>query len=145
MEVMRKAYGDRFENLSWDDIASYIRFELFANDVFVLGTRIMQQLLGVAIGGVLSSPFATIYCMAREHLWAKAHNFKFPWSHTSYSTIAWSPQKGVFGQKRASQALATACDRLRWWAPPRAPKKRSTFDHRMRNFALFNFVSRKIC
>ena len=57
-----------------------IRFENFANDVFTLGTRVMQQLLGVAIHGALSSQFATIYCMAREHLWAKSRDFKVPWS-----------------------------------------------------------------
>ena len=86
MDVMRKAYGDQYENLSWDHIAPYIRFELFANDVFTLGTRVMQQLLGVAIGGVLSSQFATIYCMTREHMWAKSKNFRVPWSKTNTDT-----------------------------------------------------------
>ena len=55
MDVMCKAYGGQFENLSWEHIASYICFELFANDIFTLGTRVMQPLLEVAIGGVLLS------------------------------------------------------------------------------------------
>ena len=38
---------------------------------------------------------------------------------TSRGTTAWSPQKEVSGQKRAAQALATACYRLRPWAPNR--------------------------
>ena len=43
---------------------------------------------------------------------------------TSRSTTAWSPQKGVSGQKRASQALATACDRLRPLATVGTPRGR---------------------
>ena len=82
LDVIRKAYGDQYTNIPWHQVEAYLRFELFANDYFVLGSRVMRQLLGVAIGGVLSSQFATMYCMAREHLWAQHHDFKVPWSRT---------------------------------------------------------------
>ena len=71
LDVIRKAYGDQYTNIPWHQVEAYLRFELFANDCFVLGSRVMRQLQGVAIGGVLSSQFATMYCMAREHLWAQ--------------------------------------------------------------------------
>ena len=82
MDIMRKAYGDQYQNLSWSDIFPYLRFELFAN-CFVLGSRVFRQLLGVAIGVMLSAQLATLYYMDCEHIWAMQHDFRMPWSKTS--------------------------------------------------------------
>ena len=50
LDVIRKAYGDQYTNIPWHQVEAYLRFGLFANDCFVLGSRVMRQLLGVAIG-----------------------------------------------------------------------------------------------
>ena len=60
---------DTFTNISWTDICNYMKFDLFFNDIFVLGGQVMRQKRGVAIGGMCSAQSASIYCMQREHFW----------------------------------------------------------------------------
>ena len=79
-DVMRKAYGDMFTNLSWAHVSEYLHFDLFQNDLFLLGTRVFRQRRGVAIGGVLSAQCASLYCMYREFQWLRAHGGSRAWA-----------------------------------------------------------------
>ena len=78
---MRKAYGDMFTNLSGTDVSQYLHFGLFENDLFLLGTRVLRQKRGVAIGGVLSAQCASLYGMYREYWWLKQRGGSRAWVH----------------------------------------------------------------
>ena len=62
-DVLRKAYGNLYMNLSWAQVSQYLHYDLFDNDMFLLGSRVLRQKRGVAIGGVLSAQCASLYCM----------------------------------------------------------------------------------
>ena len=55
-DVLRKVYEDEYKNLSWKNITDFTKFDIFANDVFVVGSRVIHQKGGVAIGGVSILP-----------------------------------------------------------------------------------------
>ena len=44
----------------WTDFSNYLKFDLFFNDIFVLGGQVMRQKRGVAIGGMCSAQCASI-------------------------------------------------------------------------------------
>ena len=52
---------DAFTNISWTEICNYMKFDLFFNDIFVLGGQVMRQKRGVAIGGMCSAQSASIF------------------------------------------------------------------------------------
>ena len=61
--------GDQYWQLDFEDVRKFVRYELYKNDVFTVGGKILRQRLGIAIGGTCSAQLACIYCMAREHGW----------------------------------------------------------------------------
>ena len=63
--------GDRklFHRISFTNVKKFILFDLEANNLFLLGSTLMRQLRGVAIGGNCSAPLACAYCIKREHLY----------------------------------------------------------------------------
>ena len=72
-DVMGKAHGDMFTNVSRAHVSEYLHFYLFQNGLFLLGTRVFRQRRGVAIGGVLSAQCASLYCMHTEFQWLRTH------------------------------------------------------------------------
>ena len=58
----------------------YLHFDLFENDLFLLGTRVFRQRRGVAIGGMLSAQCASLYCMYKEFQWLSAHGGSGAWA-----------------------------------------------------------------
>ena len=68
---MGQGSARHFTNLKFDDILAYVEYELYSNDVFVAGTRVLRQRRGVAIGGTCSAQLACLYCMYQEHEWYK--------------------------------------------------------------------------
>ena len=55
-------------------------YEVRYNDLFVLGTRVLRQKKGLAIGGMISAQRASLYCMYKEHMfysqpWARACSY----------------------------------------------------------------------
>ena len=46
-----------------------LHFVLFDNDLFLLGSRVLQERRGVAIAGVLSAQCVLLYCMYRGTCW----------------------------------------------------------------------------
>ena len=45
----------------------FLRFDIFHNDIFVIGNAIYEQIKGIAIGGTISAPCANAFCLMREH------------------------------------------------------------------------------
>ena len=71
---------DTYSNVSWADICNYMRYDLFYNDIFVLGGQVMRQRRGVAMGGMCSAQSASIYCMQREDHWHQQQaETRVPW------------------------------------------------------------------
>jgi hypothetical protein len=62
-------YVDEYVNVSWEEVMAYVRYDLFFNDLFVVGNRIFRQVRGIAIGGIISAQAAELFCMHREILW----------------------------------------------------------------------------
>jgi hypothetical protein len=58
-----------FHKITFDDVKKFVKFDLEANDIFLLGSTLMRQLRGVAIGGTCSAPLACAYCIQRENLY----------------------------------------------------------------------------
>ena len=56
-----------FHRITFKDVKQFVRFDLEANDVFLLGSTLVRQLRGVAIGGTCSAPLACGYCIEREN------------------------------------------------------------------------------
>ena len=67
-------------NLSWAHVSEYLHFDLFQNDLFLLGTRVFRQRRGVAIGGVLSAQCASLYSMYKEFQWLRTHGGSGAWA-----------------------------------------------------------------
>ena len=57
-----------FHKMTFAGVIQFVKFDLEANDIFLLGPTLMRQLRGVAIGGTCSAPLARAYCAQREHL-----------------------------------------------------------------------------
>ena len=75
MLVLRHGHLDRvgcggdaklFHKITFDE---FVKFDLDANDIFLLRSTLMRQLRGVAIGGTCSAPLACAYCIQRENLY----------------------------------------------------------------------------
>ena len=81
-DVMRKPYGEMFTNLScqWAHMSEYLHFDLFENDLSLLGTTVFRQRRGVAIRGVLSAQCASSYCMFQEFQWLSTHGGSRVWA-----------------------------------------------------------------
>ena len=58
-----------FHKITFTDVKKFVKFDLEANDLFLLGSTLMRQLRGVAIGGTCSAPLACGFCIQREHLY----------------------------------------------------------------------------
>ena len=56
-----------FHKITFQDVQRFVKFDLEANDIFLLGSTLMRQLRGVAIGGTCSAPLACGYCIRKEH------------------------------------------------------------------------------
>ena len=61
--------GDQYWQLDFNDIRTFVHYEICKNDVLTVGGKILRQRLGIALGGTCSTQLACIYCMAREHGW----------------------------------------------------------------------------
>ena len=66
MDKIGIGYSEDYTNITWDDIQTYIRYDVFDNDFFVVGNRLLRQKKGIAIGGIISAQLAELFCMAKE-------------------------------------------------------------------------------
>ena len=87
---------DNFSNLSWTDVRNYMMFDIFFNDIFVLGGQVLRQKRGVAIGGFCSAQCASIYCMQREDFWHR---------HLQDKTVPWCQDTNTLGRRRVALSL----------------------------------------
>ena len=71
LDTMGKGSARHFTNVTFAEVLAYVEYELFSNDIFVAGTRVLRQRRGVAIGGTCSAQLACLYCMYQEHDWYK--------------------------------------------------------------------------
>ena len=55
MDKIGIGYSEDYTNITWDDIQTYIRYDVFDNDFFVVGNRLLRQKKGIAIGGIISA------------------------------------------------------------------------------------------
>ena len=62
-----KGPQDQYVNVSYWDVSAYVHREFHHNDLFVLGTRVLRQKKGVAIGGMISAQLVSMYCMCNRH------------------------------------------------------------------------------
>ena len=67
LDRMGQGTSKDFTKISETELLSFLRFELFQNTVFIVGSRVYRQVRGVAIGGTASAQNASLYCMWREH------------------------------------------------------------------------------
>ena len=65
LDRLGQAYSDEFLSLSESDVMKYVEFDIFTNDFFVVGSAVLRQLRGVAIGSVCAAQLADIYCLWR--------------------------------------------------------------------------------
>ena len=59
-------YSGDFTSITWEDIATYVKYDVFDNDFFVVGNRLYRQKKGIAIGGIISAQLAELFCMCKE-------------------------------------------------------------------------------
>ena len=112
-DVMRKAYGDMLTNLSWAHVSEYLHFDLFENDLFLLGTRVFRQRRGVAIGGVLSAQCASLYCMYNEFQWLSAHGGSGAWARISgLLAVPFRFRDNIVGVRQCKTSLETVKKRF---------------------------------
>ena len=45
-----------FHKITFDNVKNFVKFDLKANDLFLLGSKLMRQLRGVAIEGTWGAP-----------------------------------------------------------------------------------------
>ena len=48
-------------------LQDFLRFDIFHNDIFVIGNAIYEQIKGIAIGGTISAPCANAFSLMREN------------------------------------------------------------------------------
>ena len=56
-----------YTNVRFTDVNDFLRFDIFHNDIFVIGNAIYEQIKGIAIGGTISASCANAFCLMREH------------------------------------------------------------------------------
>ena len=71
-------------------------FDIFFNDIFVLGGQVLRQKRGVAIGGFCSAQSASIFCMQREDFWHR---------HLQDKTVPWCQDTNTLGRRRVALSL----------------------------------------
>ena len=59
-------YSGHFTNVTWEDIVTYMNYDIFDNYFFVVGNRLFRQKKGIAIGGIISAQSAELFCMGKE-------------------------------------------------------------------------------
>ena len=59
-------YSGDYTNVSWEDIATYMNYDLFDSDFFVVGNHLFRQKKGIAIGRIISAQLAELFCMGKE-------------------------------------------------------------------------------
>ena len=66
LDRLGRGYTSDFHILSMSDVLAYMNFDVYHNDIFVIGSRVAKQKRGVAIGGLCSAQAAQLFCMMRE-------------------------------------------------------------------------------
>ena len=67
LDRMGQGTSRDFVNISEQELLTFLRFELFQNTVFIVGSRVYRQVRGVAIGGTASAQCASLFCMWKEY------------------------------------------------------------------------------
>jgi len=67
LDRMGTGYHRFFTNLSFPEVMTFCRFDVLKNDVFVVGSSVMRQKRGIAIGGTGSAQLANADLFVREH------------------------------------------------------------------------------
>ena len=57
-------YSGDFTNVTWKDIVTYMNYDIFDNDFFVVGNRLFRQNKGIR--GIVSAQLAVLFCMGKE-------------------------------------------------------------------------------
>ena len=66
LDKIGTGYSGVCTNITWKDIVSYMNYDGFDNDFFVVGNRLFRQKKGIAIGGIISAQLAELCCMGKE-------------------------------------------------------------------------------
>ena len=59
-------YSDDHTNITWKDTESYIKYDAFDNDLFVIENRLLREKKGIAIGGITLARLAELSCTGKE-------------------------------------------------------------------------------
>ena len=66
MDKIGIGYSEDYTHITWEDIQTYIRYDVFDHNFFVVGNRLWRQKKGIAIGGIISAQLAELFCMGKE-------------------------------------------------------------------------------
>ena len=77
-------YVTEFHHVTMSDVMAYMNFDVYHNDIFLIGSRVAKQKRGVAIGGLCSPQAAQLYCMMRE---VPFHQTSGTPTHTMWSRL----------------------------------------------------------
>ena len=66
LDRLGRGYTSDFHIFSMTDVLAGMNFDVYHNDIFVIGSRVAKQKRGVAIGGLCSAQAAQLFCMLRE-------------------------------------------------------------------------------
>ena len=66
LDKFGSGYSGDFTNMTWKDIVTYMNYDVFDNNFFVVGNRLFRQKKGIAIGGIISAQLAEICCTGKE-------------------------------------------------------------------------------
>ena len=69
--MMGQRTSKDFTNIFKTELLTFLRFELFQNTVFVVGSQLYRQIRGVAMGGKASAHIASLYCMCTSGRFAR--------------------------------------------------------------------------
>ena len=64
LDKFGSGYSGDFTNMTWKDIVTYMNYDIFDNDFFVVGNRLFRQNKGIR--GIVSAQLAVLFCMGKE-------------------------------------------------------------------------------
>ena len=60
-------YERCFTNITFSDVARFCKFDICHNDMFTMGSTVLRQVSGIAIGGTGSAQLASVSLFVDEH------------------------------------------------------------------------------
>ena len=60
-------YERYFTNITFSDVARFCKFDICHNNIFTMGSTVLRQVRGIAIGGTGSAQLANISLFVAEH------------------------------------------------------------------------------